>query len=303
MPYNPGISYVGDRYIAQAFSNLGSSITDTFKKIEDQQKVDAYNDLLVQHAYEKGQLTPEEVAQYNDMSPTRKTGFAAGLAANTVADWKRQQMALDAEKLKQVQAETLFKPSPEAFAAAEATGNKLIEVAPHKYVLSPYGEAGGGPSAGAPTVVPFVDPTTQRVVPGLAIATMPGTKQMQVVTIPQEQVQLDPTGNYRYDTQKRGYVPLTMQEKLALKIPTGPEAEARPNLWQRTMPTWLGGVTPTPAPTPATTPIPQQTGNYNVPARSAGSAAPVRVNSPEEAAKLPSGTLFIDPNGVVRTVP
>lgn len=39
------------------------------------------------------------------------------------------------------------------------------------------------------------------------------------------------------------------------------------------------------------------------PAPALGGGGPVRVNSPAEAARLPKGTQFIDPNGVLRTVP
>ncbi len=47
----------------------------------------------------------------------------------------------------------------------------------------------------------------------------------------------------------------------------------------------------------------QPAASAKAPASPAAAPGPIRVNSPAEAAKLPKGTQFVDPNGITRVVP
>jgi hypothetical protein len=172
MPFtiNPA-AYQGGNFIFQGLSNLGKGVGDAIEAAQNQNKMESYNDSIVQHAYQNGQITLEDLTKYRQMSHTSKTGYAAGLAANFAEDMKREQLAAAREErqaqaqLHQQQAAAFnFQPSDEQKALARATGNELIQTGPGKWTATPY-DAGNGQDA----VV--TDPLTinGQTIPGIGV--------------------------------------------------------------------------------------------------------------------------------------
>lgn len=89
MPYNPTI--VPSPGLAPGINAISGAVQDWQRKQEKQQELMGYNDSVVQHAYQNGLISPEELQKYQAASLTQKTGIAAGYAANMNADLQRQQ--------------------------------------------------------------------------------------------------------------------------------------------------------------------------------------------------------------------
>src|SRR6266542_955374 len=97
-------SYIGPQLLMQGASDFGKGIGQAFEKFDEQRKTEAYNDMIVQHAMQAGQVSLDDYTKYRGMSHSAKTGFAAGIAANFVEDLKKEQLAALKEQ-RQAQAE------------------------------------------------------------------------------------------------------------------------------------------------------------------------------------------------------
>jgi hypothetical protein len=147
MPFNISpSSYQGGSFLFQGLSGAGQGIGEAIQKAQEQSKLESYNDSIVQHAYQSGQLDLEQLTKYRQMGHTQKTGYAASLAANFAEDMKRQQLAAMQEQrqaqaeLRQQQAAAFsWTPDEAARQAARLTGNELVPTGPGKYTLAPYG--------------------------------------------------------------------------------------------------------------------------------------------------------------------
>lgn len=79
----------------QAFAGL----QDAIEKYKENMRVGAYNDTMVEHAARlrrpdgRPYVSPEDLVKYYQLSGPRKTGFAAGVNASMMDDFKRQQAA------------------------------------------------------------------------------------------------------------------------------------------------------------------------------------------------------------------
>ena len=94
MPFNSGgQTYQGGSYLFSGLSGLGKGIGEAVEKAQEQSKMESWNDSIVQHAYQGGQLDLDQLTKYRQMSHTQKTGYAASLAANFAEDMKWEQLA------------------------------------------------------------------------------------------------------------------------------------------------------------------------------------------------------------------
>jgi len=168
MPFTVNVGpYQGGNFLASGLSSfgqsVGSAIKDVHTQLDDQRKMEAYNDSVVQHALQNKQITMEDYAKYRDMSRTQKTGFAAAQAANFMEDFRKEQLdslkqsreasaeatRASAELRTQQAGAFNFEPTEEMKQLARATGNEIIKTGPGKYQVVPYGENGAGTDAQA----------------------------------------------------------------------------------------------------------------------------------------------------------
>jgi hypothetical protein len=222
-----GQTYQGGSYLYGGLSNLGKGVSggiaDAMQKFDENRRLESYNDTVVQHALNAGQITHEDFDKYRGMSRTQKTGFAAGIAANFLQDYKQEQLASSreqrlatAEERRQRAAALSWTPDEAAREAARWTNNELIQVGPGRFQPVPYGETAG--AEGEPQVRPLTDPSTGKAIPGFGIVTKPGSKQFQVVPFATGgvQIEMDPqTGTPFYRDIKGNPHPLTGQQIMA----------------------------------------------------------------------------------------
>jgi hypothetical protein len=223
-------SYQGGNFLFSGLSSAGQGIGEAIQKAQEQSKLESYNDSIVQHAYQSGQLDLEDLTKYRQMGHTQKTGYAASLAANFAEDMKRQQLAAAQEEraaqaqLRQQQAAAFnFTPPSDAFASAEATGNKLIQTGPGKYTLTPYGGGGQDEVQTDPLKV------GGKVIPGIGV----NRKTGQYVYFPQDigggvKIEVEPrTGVPFYRDLKGNPKPLTGQQIMSGQmLPADPSTQA-----------------------------------------------------------------------------
>lgn len=96
MPYNPGISYRGDQYIAQGISSLGQNVGQSIFKIKedlDKAKEDkAADDILFGLAQQQNMLNPEEQARYLSGDTKERNGIIAGTLRKFALNFQQQQL-------------------------------------------------------------------------------------------------------------------------------------------------------------------------------------------------------------------
>jgi hypothetical protein len=314
MPFTVNVGpYQGGNYLFEGLSGLGKSVGSAIQtahsELEDQQKKEAYNDAIVNHALQNKQITLEDYTKYRKMGDNQKTGFAAGLAANFMEDFRNEQLKAMQEsraasaELRRQQADALsFEPSEENKALARSMGNELIQTAPGKWQVVPYGGSGQDEVQTDPLKV------GDKVIPGIGV----NRKTGQYVYFPQDvgngvKIEVDPqTGTPFYRDIKGNPHPLTGQQIMAGQImPNQPgAATAQPQQQGGGMLDSIingifnsvGGVSPfdssgsgQPSPTPAQTPdaqapIAAATGNEvtaPAPVVAQPSGQKVKVKSPD----------------------
>ena len=94
MPYNPGISYHGDQYVAALGNKLGDLFSGAIDKTEELRKQGSLNDTIVNHALSNGLITQEEANNYTQAPWGKKQGIANGIMANVHDDWQRKQFEM-----------------------------------------------------------------------------------------------------------------------------------------------------------------------------------------------------------------
>lgn len=227
MPFTVNVGpYQGGNFLMQGLTNAGEGIAKAIQANQEQDKTAAYNDMIVQHALNNGEINLEDFTKYKAMGHSAKTGFAASIAANFVEDLKREQMQglreqrqAQAELRKQQAAAFGWKPDQSAIDAARWTGNELVQTGPGKFQPVPYGDTTGG-DLGNPQIMPFNNPITGQPVPGFGIVRQPGGKQFQVVQFGSDEpvVQVDENGVPYLKGPKGVKVPLNVQQLGALRM-------------------------------------------------------------------------------------
>jgi len=310
MPFNSGgQSYQGGSFLFQGLASAGKSVADAMEELNKDRKLDSYNDLVIQHAYQAGQIGLEDYNKYIGSSRTQKTGIAAGIAANFVEDVKRQQLdaakeaqtAL-AEERSQRAATFNWTPDEAAKAAAEATGNKLVQVGPGKVAVVPYGGSGQDQVVTDPLTI------SGQTIPGIGVNRKTG-QYVYFGGLQQGggvQVHVDPKTNLPYYLDERGkpHFLTTQQVMAGNMLPqqggTPPPAQGGGvgseinRILQSIFPSGMTGPFKSASPTPAPSAAPA--GGESLPVETPAPAAAV---APMPAAKVkvksPDGKLYYLP--------
>lgn len=245
----PGFDLTGS---VQAGQGLVSPIASAFHDWENQQKETSYTDAIVQHAYDKGVIGLEDLTKYQRASSKQKVGIATGIAANLHDDMQRQA-ATDASALAKAHADyynrdaaaTNWVPTQEDRNTAYSLGGDYIRT-PRGFAFAPY-PTGDNNSTSPIQVDPFIDPTTQKPVPGVGIVRKTGAIEHfgnLLDTGGGVKLEQDPkTGIFFYRDNKGNIKPLKPADVMTSQA-TMPEQPAAP-------------ASPTPTATPAPPVFPQ----------------------------------------------
>jgi hypothetical protein len=285
MPFTVSPSaYQGGNFLFGGLSSLGKGVGDAIQEAQNQNKMESYNDSIVQHAYQNGQITLEDLTKYRQMSHTSKTGYAAGLAANFVEDMKREQLAAAREErqaqaqLHQQQAAAFnFQPTEETKALARATGNELLQTGPGKWAPVPYSGSGQDEVVTDPLKI------NGNVIPGIGVNRKTGQyvyfgglggggmDNTEIDPVTHAPFYRDPKGNKHFLTGQQVMAGQMLPQSDATPTPAPAGGMTMQDIWDAigsigaTSPADVqGGASPTPAPT-ATPPA-------AVPAAAAGAA-------------------------------
>ena len=85
--YSPGISYIGDKYVAQAGQAISDDISEALKRWHQTQQDTAAGRALISQAG-----TPELLAQYDALNATDNLGMARGYQLGTEQKLKQAQI-------------------------------------------------------------------------------------------------------------------------------------------------------------------------------------------------------------------
>jgi hypothetical protein len=255
MPFtvSPG-SYQGGNFLFAGLSGAGKGVTDALDKLNENRKLDAYNDTVVQHALANGQISQEDYDKYVGSSRTRKTGIVAGIAANFIEDYRRQELAAQEEQRKatselRAQQAAAFNWAPDEAAkqAARWTNNELVQTGPGKFALAPYGGSGQDQVVTDPLTI------SGQQIPGIGVNRKTGQYVyyggMQGGGV---QVQTDPKTNLPYYVDQKGtpHFLSTQQVMAGNMMPSNsPAPSATPGFISRQLQHLFGGgSSPTPTP-------------------------------------------------------
>lgn len=277
MPYDPGISYHGDQYIAAGISKLGDVFSGAIDKTEDLRKRAALNDAVVSHALNNGRITQEEYNKYVEAAWGKKEGIANGIMANMHDDWQRQQFEAE-EKDKALQralslqiaqiahagsgpsAAESFVATPEMFQQAKDAGGALVQVGKGHYQFV---KGDGGPDAEGKVHIKPAETDSGEAIPGKYVVTKEGSNALNLIDKPVATPGSVVSGdgipeNTFVQGQKAGQL-IKLDAKTTRRLnadAAGPAPTPTPSYMQRFMPAFLGGGTPAPAATPSQTPVP-----------------------------------------------
>jgi len=270
-----------------------------FEKAQEGQKLDAYNDMIVQNALASNEITHEDWQKYMGSSRNQKTGIAAGIAANFTHNLAKQKAAADEESRKamaeyRTQLAATSKAQEEQRKVAQPwamqpiwitdpTTGKAIQAGvydatgtPHYFPGATFKQAQAG--ADEPPRVTRMKDEQGRDLPMVTIW-KPGSNAFQTAPYVQD---LGPIIWENGVPYKMGgpkgqlKVPLTPNEVMGLKMqgitdpnaaqatptPTPAPRFSSPGSWWSAIPGVGGGSTPTPSPSPSPTwgvPQPEQT--------------------------------------------
>jgi len=154
---------------------------DAIKKWKELETTTSYNDEIMRHAFENKMIGIDELTKYQAASSTKKTGMAAAMAANMHADLRRREQEANRAMQERKMAQS-WEIAKMAHAPDPNAGRTILHPETNK-PIGIYG-AGGNPqffpreateAADGPIQVdPFVDPTTQKPVPGMGIVRKTG---------------------------------------------------------------------------------------------------------------------------------
>jgi hypothetical protein len=206
MPYDPGIQFRGDQYMAQAGQNIGDDLTKALTRYREDKKKAEFNQGIFDSLQGKTDATgkpfipPEAIARWNSLNPDKQAGYLSSAGAAMQEDQK--------VKLAQMQIDAANKTSP--FAGQKIYNDKGGEVGVYDERGTPHYYP-GGPAAGGDTAVhiqPYIDPVTNQPVPGLGIVKGAGN-QFQVVNTrgmgnTSMQVEMDPATNVPFFRDAKG---------------------------------------------------------------------------------------------------
>jgi hypothetical protein len=291
MGYEPGVVNRSGEIFANAISGTIDDLEKLRREREQMAKEDQYNDMVVSHAYQNGQVSEDELNKYNAMSHSKKTGFAAGIAANIVSDWKQQSQQTE---IAQRQAQTQlaqaqlnqtgpFAPDPDQVAIQRAQAAHLAAQTQLAQAQAQNLQSGGD----EPVVT---DPLkiNDKDIPGIGV----NRKTGQYVYFGESGIERDPkTGALGTRDTKGNFKPMSAQQITGMAmdpnnpVQQSPTSTPTPGILQR-MFGGGGSASPAPSATPSQTPT-----------------AAVRINSKADYDALPSGSLYIAPDGSTRRKP
>lgn len=174
MAYAPGIAYHGDQYLYQAISGLGDDFSKALEERRKIEQTDAYNDMIMQAARQRGEVSEDDLNKYLQASHSQKTGIAAAHAANIAEDWKRKlQLTQIAENQAQTAAANAHAEAyrqqaqnrgmgftPQVTTLNDPATGKQFSVysrGPNQVDLTPGSQDGGHPMAGQTVYHPETD--------------------------------------------------------------------------------------------------------------------------------------------------
>lgn len=285
MPYNPGIEYRGDQYIAAGINKLGDVFSGAIDKTADLRKRAALNDSVVSHALNAGRISQEEYNKYIEAPWGKKEGIANGIMANMHDDWQRQQFEAE-EKDKELQRALQLQIANIAHSGAgggQDAGELHLnpattdagEVIPGKFILKNDKsfhviDAGTGPDGEGPVISkPLFDADGNKV-KGKTVVTKTGSNDYKIVDTPSEAedgvLRTDPTNSVYFDNKNNPHsLPAATRRNIerAHATPTPTPApgffDQALNAARRQLPAAVPGslaATPAPDPTPSQTPVP-----------------------------------------------
>lgn len=268
LPFNPSGQLRGDQYINQFGQNVSENIVTGLKQYNQDQQVAAYSDTVMEHLARqpadptdpsKGAKVPLAVLNdYHNAKLKTRVGMAMAAQAADAADNARQhqeeQLQIQRQHLQQSAKQ--FAADQEPFEASDKWlgGTHVVEVRPGEFQIDPTQGGGANGKTAEPTVIdPYIDPVTQRPVPGMGVVRKTGAVVDKSGVADGLVVQQDPaTGAYFYRTEKGAPKQIKAADPFKEKLAQ-----------------MMGGASPTPAPSPAATPAP--------------SAAPTAATAPEGA--------------------
>jgi hypothetical protein len=256
MPFTVNVGpYVGGelmaRGLAQAGQNLGQGILAGYMGIQEAQKQEQADELILQHALQSGQIKPEQYAEFKDMSRTKKNGVVAGLARNFAQDVQQKQTESLVEQreasiaARQAQTELLPEQIKALVAQREASAEQAKSLAEQRtrggayantpiWVTGPDGkpvQAGvygpeGTPhffpgTGGAAGVTKGGKPVISKELPGYNVLYQEGTGGFQVVPeiAPSDSVwQYDAQGNMFRVNRHGERIPATQNDIIASRL-------------------------------------------------------------------------------------
>jgi hypothetical protein len=223
MPYNPeaqfnaGLGLVGVQNVAQ-------EIAEARKRYDENQKLGAYNDSLVRHAYQTGQISLDELNDYQQAAGSKKTGIAAGLAANMLDNHNRekdrQQQAYQNAQIDHLNAEAAYNnahaaalqtpaaPFAPSIVMAPGPGGTQVPFA----MTSPHSaQPLRGPDGGSEETVidPVIDPVTKQPMAGVGVIRHSGQK-IRTTNDPSP-VLLSPDRRFKYNRKTDSWDALSPQ--------------------------------------------------------------------------------------------
>ena len=200
-------------------SNLGEGAAKAVAEMRKAQEDESADNIIIEHAKQTGQLTPEQYTQFINGSRTQKNGIVAGLARNLAMILAQQKQLADERELalryrglnRDIAAQFNWTPDEAAKQAARWTNNELVKTGPGRYTLAPYSGNGQDQVVTDPLVI------SGQTIPGIGVNRKTGQYVyfggMQGGGL---QVELDPkTGTPFYRDAKGNPKPLSGQQIMA----------------------------------------------------------------------------------------
>jgi hypothetical protein len=93
VPYAPQVEYRGDRYIAEAGNQIGSSLSRGFENFIARNRAEDQDDAWSQTVFNSanGLLSEDERRRFLNGNPSERKGIAIGLIARRAQDWQQKE--------------------------------------------------------------------------------------------------------------------------------------------------------------------------------------------------------------------
>ncbi|MBA3354275.1 MAG: hypothetical protein H0U23_17930, partial [Blastocatellia bacterium] len=95
--YNPGVVDQSGQILAQGITDFMKRQQEAAREADQLQYQSNKSDMIVGHAYQNKQITPEQWLEYQSMAPKKKVAFGDGLGANMASDMIQQKYRMEQE--------------------------------------------------------------------------------------------------------------------------------------------------------------------------------------------------------------